>query len=105
MKDSIVVDMRYAEYDMIDGTPNVHRHHIFEGTANRRLSDEDGLWVPLSYEHHEGKMSVHMNKEMSTLMHIIGPVGMGETLRCRWRVGGECKRTVPKEIRAQLLIG
>ena len=48
MKDSIVVDMRYAEYDMIDGTPNVHRHHIFEGTANRRLSDEDGLWVPLS---------------------------------------------------------
>lgn len=72
MKDSIVVDMRYAEYDMIDGTPNVHRHHIFEGTANRRLSDEDGLWVPLSYEHHEGKMSVHMNKEMSTLMHIIG---------------------------------
>lgn len=72
MKDSIVVDMRYAEYDMIDGTPNVHRHHIFEGTANRRISDEDGLWVPLSYEHHEGKMSVHMNKEMSTLMHIIG---------------------------------
>lgn len=36
MKDSIVVDMKYAGYDMIDGTPNVHRHHIFEGTANRR---------------------------------------------------------------------
>ena len=41
MKDSIVVDMKYAGYDMIDGTPKVHRHHIFEGTANRRLSDED----------------------------------------------------------------
>lgn len=26
MKDSIVVDMKYAGYDMIDGTPNVHRH-------------------------------------------------------------------------------
>ena len=61
MKDSIVVDMKYAGYDMIDGTPNVHRHHIFEGTANRRLSDED-----------EGNMSVHRNKEMSALMHIIG---------------------------------
>ena len=72
MKDSIVIDMKYAGYDMIDGTPNVHRHHIFEGTANRRLSDEDGLWVPLSYEHHEGNMSVHRNKEMSALMHIIG---------------------------------
>lgn len=58
MKDSIVVDMRYAEYDMIDGTPNVHRHHIFEGTANRRLSDEDGLWVPLSYEHHMHHISI-----------------------------------------------
>ena len=32
MKDSIVIDMKYAGYDMIDGTPNVHRHHIFEGT-------------------------------------------------------------------------
>lgn len=72
MKDSIVVDMRYASYDMIDGTPNVHRHHIFEGVANRKLSDEDGLWVPLTYEHHEGNLSVHNNKEMATLMHIIG---------------------------------
>ncbi len=71
MKDSIVVDMRYADYDMIDGTPNVERHHIFGG-ANRDLSDDDGLWVPLTREHHQGKMSVHMNKEMGVLMHIIG---------------------------------
>lgn len=72
MKDSIVIDMQYADYDLIDGTPNVHRHHIFEGVANRPLSDADGLWVPLSQEHHEGKLSVHNNKEMGTLMHIIG---------------------------------
>ena len=71
MKDSIVVDMRYAGYDMIDGTPCVHRHHIFGG-ANRNLSDQDGLWVPLSQEHHEGKNGVHMNKDMMSLMHIIG---------------------------------
>lgn len=54
MKDSIVINMKYADYDMLDGTP------------------EDGLWVPLTPEHHEGKMSVHMNKEMKVLMHIIG---------------------------------
>lgn len=71
MKDSIVIDMKYVDYDMIDGTPNVHRHHIFGG-PNRKKSDEDGLWVPLTPEHHEGKMSVHMNKEMKVLMHIIG---------------------------------
>ena len=62
MKDSIVINMDYAGYDIIDGTPNVQRHHIFGGTANRRLSDE----------HHQGKMSVHMNKEMRVLMRIIG---------------------------------
>lgn len=56
MKDSIVINMDYAGYDIIDGTPNVQRHHIFGGTANRRLSDEDGLWVPLSDEHHQGSL-------------------------------------------------
>lgn len=71
MKDSIVINMKYADYDMIYGTPNVHRHHIFGG-PNRKKSDEDGLWVPLTPDHHEGKMSVHMNKEMKALMHIIG---------------------------------
>lgn len=71
MKDSIIVDMRWANYDMIDGTPAVERHHVFGG-ANRHLSDDDGLWVPLSYEHHQGMTSVHHNKEMKVLMHIIG---------------------------------
>ena len=27
MKDSIVINMDYAGYDIIDGTPNVQRHH------------------------------------------------------------------------------
>lgn len=71
MKDSIVVNMKYADYDMIDGTPNVERHHIFGG-PDRDKSDKDGLWVPLTHEHHQGKLSVHQNKEMKVLMHIIG---------------------------------
>lgn len=72
MRDSIVVNMRFAEYDMLDGTPNVERHHIFGGERNRELSDMDGLWVPLTKAHHTGKMSVHMNKEMKEMCHIIG---------------------------------
>lgn len=71
MKDSIVVDMRYVGYDIIDGSPSVERHHIF-GATNRSKSDSDGLWVPLSHEHHQGNMGVHRNKEMMALMHIIG---------------------------------
>ncbi|MBD5464070.1 MAG: hypothetical protein HDR24_13630 [Lachnospiraceae bacterium] len=71
MKDSIVIDMKYADYDLIDGTPSVERHHIFGG-PNRKKADDDGLWVPLTYAHHQGNMSVHNNKEMKALMHIIG---------------------------------
>lgn len=71
MKDSIIVDMKYADYDMISGEPNVERHHVFGG-PDRAKSDEDGLWVPLTYAHHQGNMSVHRNKEMKVLMHIIG---------------------------------
>lgn len=47
MKDSIVIDMKYADYDMIDGSYGVERHHLMGG-ANRSHADEDGLWVPLS---------------------------------------------------------
>lgn len=71
MKDSIVIDMNFADYDIISGEPNVERHHIFGG-PNRKKSDDDGLWVPLTYAHHQGKMSVHGNYEMKVLMHIIG---------------------------------
>lgn len=71
MKDSIVIDMKYADYDIISGEPCVERHHIFGG-PNRSKSDDDGLWVPLTYAHHQGNMSVHANREMKALMHIIG---------------------------------
>jgi len=71
MKDSIVINMKYADYDIIDGKPNVERHHIFGGPC-RKLSDIDGLWIPLTHEHHQGNMSVHHNKEMQVLTHIIG---------------------------------
>ena len=54
MKDSIIVNMKYANYDMIDGAPNVERHHCIAGHGYREVSDELGLWIPLKKEHHTG---------------------------------------------------
>lgn len=70
---SIVVQDKYMGYCMICGSPKEEIHHIFGGTANRRLSDEDKLVVPLCRKHHnESGMSVHYNREMKLMSHIIG---------------------------------
>lgn len=39
-------------------------HHIFEGTANRRISDDLGYIAPLCMEHHTGREGVHFNKAL-----------------------------------------
>lgn len=42
----------------------LHRHHVFFGTANRQLSEEDGMVVYLCPDCHEhGSRSVHRNHE------------------------------------------
>lgn len=42
----------------------LHKHHIFFGTANRQLSEEDGMVVYLCPECHEnGSRAVHRNHE------------------------------------------
>lgn len=72
MRDSIIVDMAYAGYDLIDGKPAEHRHHCIFGTADRAKADEDGLWVPLTAQHHtNGKISAHQNLEVQRLLQII----------------------------------
>lgn len=42
----------------------LHRHHIFFGTANRKVSERLGLTVYLCIEHHEGTGGVHHNREL-----------------------------------------
>ena len=43
----------------------LHKHHIFEGTANRRLSEEDGLWIWLRPEwHNMSDRAIHFNKKL-----------------------------------------
>ena len=51
MKDSIIINMRYCDHDCLTGQPNVERHHVLMG-QNRSHADEDGLWIPLTKQHH-----------------------------------------------------
>lgn len=45
-------------------TLNLHLHHIYGGTANRKLSDEDGCVVYLCQRHHTGAAGVHSNRKI-----------------------------------------
>lgn len=41
-------------------TDNLECHHIYGGTANRKVSDENGFWVYLTADwHRHNKDSVH----------------------------------------------
>ena len=81
MRDSIIIDMKYADYDLIDGTPNIERHHCLLG-QDRQKADEDGLWVPLTPDHHRtGKVSAHNCKEIQRLLQMLAQVSW-ERDRC-----------------------
>ena len=45
-------------------TLNLQIHHIFYGTANRRISDADGCVVYLCQRHHTGAAGVHHNRKV-----------------------------------------
>lgn len=54
-------------------TTNLHKHHIFEGTANRKLSEEDGMWIWLRADwHNMSDYGVHFNKELDLKLKRIG---------------------------------
>ena len=63
------------EYCAICGKPKDDVHHLVFGTANRKLSDEDNLCVPLCREHHE---FMHKN---ATVSRMIGQL-MYERDKC-----------------------
>ena len=54
-KNIITEDM---EHCIICGASPVEIHHTMFG-KNRKLSTEDGLVVPLCFEHHRGRYGVH----------------------------------------------
>ena len=49
------------------GRTNVEKHEVFFGRANRKLSIEDGLVIPLCKElHHSGNLiGIHQDQELN----------------------------------------
>lgn len=46
-------------------TKDIHKHHIFYGTANRKLSEKYGCWCYLCAVHHNlSNVGVHFNKAL-----------------------------------------
>jgi len=46
-------------------TLDIHRHHIFSGTANRKRSEQFGCWCYLCARHHNmSDEGVHFNREL-----------------------------------------
>lgn len=62
MKKSIITDD--LEHCYVCGRTNPEMHHVFYGTANRKLSERYGLVVPLCYLHHRGNSGVHFNQKL-----------------------------------------
>lgn len=65
LKSMVVDDL---EHCLICGSPYVHIHHVFFGTANRKISDRLGLIVPLCEVHHLGRNGVHMDRQLDLLI-------------------------------------
>ena len=53
-----------TEYCFVCGRYGTEIHHVFYGTANRKLAEKYKLVVGLCYEHHRGNTGVHFNKEL-----------------------------------------
>lgn len=55
------------------GYPHVQEHHIFGGTANRKLSEQYGLKVYLCYMHHlDSRDGVHFDPWLAEQLHKEG---------------------------------
>lgn len=52
-------------------TLNIHDHHVFFGTANRKMSEKYGLKVFLCQEHHTGSHGVHFNKALDEGLKML----------------------------------
>ena len=63
MSKSIISNEREC---LVCKTPyNLHKHHVFEGTANRKKSEKYGCWCYLCAKHHNlSNEGVHYNKAL-----------------------------------------
>ena len=52
-------------------TLNLHEHHVFFGTANRKKAEDYGLKAYLCQEHHTGSHGVHFNKALDEGLKML----------------------------------
>jgi hypothetical protein len=63
---------------------NLHKHHIFYGTANRKISEKYGCWIYLCPTHHNMSNSgVHFNKRLDSQLKWIAQQKWEETYGTR----------------------
>ena len=61
--DSIMQDIR--ECYITGDTHALHKHHIYFGNPNRRISEAWGFWVWLRWDWHNGaEYGVHFNRDL-----------------------------------------
>lgn len=71
LKKSIMVDDK--EHCVFCFDSNIEEHHIFFGTADRSLSEECGLTVPLCNKHHTGGVDCpHKNRIIDLALKCWG---------------------------------
>lgn len=68
--DSILTTDRPGQCLICGSTENIELHHIFFGTANRKVSDRLGLTCHLCREHHTGNSGVHFCPNMDITLKI-----------------------------------
>lgn len=66
----------YNKNCLICGRPSENIHHLCFGNALRRLSDEDGLTIPVCYPCHE---EIHHNKVAMQMSRILGQMEYEKT--------------------------
>lgn len=60
------------------GSPYVEEHHVFYGSANRKLSERYGLKVYLCADHHRGASGVHFNPRLDDRLKGIAEMRFQE---------------------------
>lgn len=61
--DSILQNVR--ECYITGDTQGLHKHHIYFGNPNRRISEENGFWVWLRWDWHNGAgYGVHLDRSL-----------------------------------------
>ena len=53
---------------LICGNPYTEEHHVFFGTANRKMSEKYGMKVYLCAEHHRGNRGVHQDRALDLFL-------------------------------------